>query len=751
MPRISFSCRSVLWVAMVWTAAFFPAAALSNDRVIVLSSFAAGDYLHEPIINGLRERLSARAGLRLTVEYLDVDHAQDARHLDQFAELLSVKHSSSEVDAVVALGGAGMQYALRWRKSIFGNAPMFFAQNANIGRAEAEALPQATGVLGGYNLVETFALVRSLHPSRRRIVVVDDGTHRNLAHRQSLDFIGRQYSGEVEIVELVGGTIDKVEAALRGLGDEDVVLYLSFTEDASGHRYDYHDALGRVARATSAPVYGVLETMAGYGVVGGYMLSLHELGWLIGGQVIEALDGADVDTIPLVGEAPHRFVFDFRQLERFRIPHRELPLSSTIINEPDTFYYRYKASIFAAIALLAALVACISVLASSLARREKARRALERLIGEGQVPLSIDRPATMLTELRERLLAVVPQVSEVDFFASPGGLTRDAVLVPLGAQAKNVPEPPLVVRAGELQHNVYGAKDALLLFKADSIPADLAYCRAQGRLDQVDQRIMDILARNVAIECQNQKAARLTSSLENAREIQDAMLPKNFGAFELDICATIRPARHVGGDLYDLFAIDRHRICIAVGDVSDKGVPAALFMSVTRTLVRALVEETLEPKVAIERANAALSADNPQSMFVTIFLAVIEPATGKMVYVNAGHNAPILRRGPGDVANLPVESNIALGASETASFVQQSILLPKGCTLVLFTDGVTEAENEWGQQFGEARFGDLIAGSTAPNAETLVEEVVVEVNKFAGGAPQSDDITVLAVFMPRDA
>ena len=207
----------------------------------------------------------------------------------------------------------------------------------------------------------------------------------------------------------------------------------------------------------------------------------------------------------------------------------------------------------------------------------------------------------------------------------------------------------------------------------------------------------------------------------------------------------IEAAREVGGDLYDVFPLQDGRLCCLVGDVSDKGVHAALFMAMTRTLIRALAATQSDPQVILQEANARLAEDNSNLMFVTLFLAVLDCETGQMTYANAGHNPPLIRQPDGTIEPVPVETNMALGILPDMRFVAQRTTLSQGAMFVAYTDGVTEAENGAGAQFGEDRFAQHLRGTQAVSARQVVQNVLAAVDHHAGQTPQSDDITLMVV------
>ena len=242
--------------------------------------------------------------------------------------------------------------------------------------------------------------------------------------------------------------------------------------------------------------------------------------------------------------------------------------------------------------------------------------------------------------------------------------------------------------------------------------------------------------------------ASLASELSVAREIQRGMVPKNFAGLSfglpIDVYALLDEAKEVGGDLYDVFPLGNGRVCVAVGDVSGKGIPGALFMAITATLLRATARHVQRPEQILSHVNQELARDNPSSMFVTLFCAVLDTKTGRLDYASGGHTAPVLVRpgqppcllagGPGSVVG--IQANLA--------FEPRDLRLQPGDTLLLYTDGVTEAFDRDRSCFGEARLLRALA-ATPPGSKAMVERVLESVRAFAHGAPQSDDIALLAL------
>lgn len=241
---------------------------------------------------------------------------------------------------------------------------------------------------------------------------------------------------------------------------------------------------------------------------------------------------------------------------------------------------------------------------------------------------------------------------------------------------------------------------------------------------------------------------RIESELKIASEIQMSMLPKTFPPFpdrpELDIYAAILPAKEVGGDFYDFFFIDKDRLCVAIGDVSGKGVPAALLMAVTKTLLRAKVDEFLTPDEVLSQLNRELCRDNDSCMFVTIFCGILDARTGRFEYSNGGHNLPY-RLINTVVTTFENTGGAALGLSENTVYRSKSISLNPGQALFFYTDGVTEAMDSKGRLFSDRRLEDFLTARRQSTAEEIVRSLLDEVKQYSSGEPQSDDVTTLAL------
>lgn len=251
------------------------------------------------------------------------------------------------------------------------------------------------------------------------------------------------------------------------------------------------------------------------------------------------------------------------------------------------------------------------------------------------------------------------------------------------------------------------------------------------------------------------KKAGMESELKIASAIQMGMIPKLYPAFperkELDLCGFLKPAKDVGGDLYDYFIRDE-KLFFCIGDVSGKGVPASLYMAVIRSLFRNVSLHVDDPSEIVSSLNTALSEGNTHNMFCTLFLGVLDLKTGHMDFCNAGHNAPIIRRleedGKVNVHFTQPKANLAIGVFEGFPFVKQETVLKPGEAIFLYTDGVTEAENLYKGLFGDEATLEALAAARSHNMRTakeFIDYMYGVLERYAQGAEQSDDITMVVV------
>lgn len=274
-----------------------------------------------------------------------------------------------------------------------------------------------------------------------------------------------------------------------------------------------------------------------------------------------------------------------------------------------------------------------------------------------------------------------------------------------------------------------------------------AFRKMAVRVRQQHQHLAELIAE--LREALKVKTAfvQLQQELDIARQIQKSMLPLAFPADRPDLAlhARMEPAKEVGGDFYDFFFIDGHRLGVVIADVSGKGVPAALFMAISRTLLRATALFGGAPGPCLENLNTMLAENNEKSLFVTVFYGILDLRDGTFTYANAGHNPPLWLRADGTIEALPRTGGAALAIIEGLPQSDRVVTLAPGEQVFLFTDGITEAQNAAQELFGDDRLSACLEAVAGDDPAAVIDGVLSAVQDFAGDAPQFDDITCLAV------
>ena len=261
---------------------------------------------------------------------------------------------------------------------------------------------------------------------------------------------------------------------------------------------------------------------------------------------------------------------------------------------------------------------------------------------------------------------------------------------------------------------------------------------------EVKARVRSLLRAKAYADAVKEKIAY---DLRIAKEIQLGILPANIATVAasggIEAHAVLHPAQEVGGDLYELLSTPQGDLVVIIGDVSGKGIPAALFMAVTTTLVRGFATSAKHPAELLRQVSDALTVNNPRNMFVTLFCAIYHQESGQLTYASAGHPSPVLIRS-GQSEFLPMEPDLAAGIISGVLPATQSVELRVGDTLVFYTDGVTEAFNAAGQLYGETKLLEELGRADHRTAAETTAALLKSVRAHAGEQPQSDDIAILA-------
>ena len=264
--------------------------------------------------------------------------------------------------------------------------------------------------------------------------------------------------------------------------------------------------------------------------------------------------------------------------------------------------------------------------------------------------------------------------------------------------------------------------------------------------EEQSNKLGDYIAENIRISSEKQ---RIDTELNVATNIQTDMLPNIFPIFpdrkEFELYASMNAAKEVGGDFYDMFLIDDDHLCVVVADVSGKGVPAALFMVISKTMLKNRAQSGGKPAEILYDVNNSLHEGNREMMFVTVWLGILTISTGDLVWANAGHECAAIRPADGDYALYKDQHGFVLGCTEGRTYVDNEVVLKSGDALFLYTDGLPDATNTNMERMGPERMLAALNAHKEDTAEQLLENIKEEVDRFVGDAPQFDDLTMLIV------
>ncbi|CAI6081374.1 PP2C family protein-serine/threonine phosphatase [Cohnella sp. JJ-181] len=317
---------------------------------------------------------------------------------------------------------------------------------------------------------------------------------------------------------------------------------------------------------------------------------------------------------------------------------------------------------------------------------------------------------------------------------STGFRTRNLLTVPIvnGGHVEGVLQ--VVNKSGG---RPFTERDRLLL---EAVALPMAVALENGRLYEQLESSVHALAATTKIK------ERLESELQIAGGIQMSFLPRTMPSAQepFDICALLKSAKEVGGDFYNFYKIDQTRLFFTLGDVSDKGIPAALFMAVALTLLKGKMKPDLSPGELLRMVNDELSKDDPM-LFATIVCGVFDVETGETTLSEGGHCTPYLIRATGEVVPIKLRKSLPLAAMPESSYYDTVVTLADGDRLVLYTDGITEAENGAQEQYGGQRLQKFLGMTPGMSSAEVIDALLMDVFMFADGAPQSDDIAVLSL------
>ncbi|WP_200284835.1 ABC transporter substrate binding protein [Rhabdochromatium marinum] len=731
---------------------------VGKQRVLVLNSYNIGYAWTDNEVRAIQDVFANNPDVVLHLEFMDTKLSNSAGHFANLARLLRRKFRDVSFDVIIATDDDALDFLRDYGAELFAEVPIVFAGINNFKLSKIQGLTKVTGVNEEADFHDNIELIARLIPEVKHIYVIADNLTAGRMIRREFDRAAQDFQSRFRFHYFTGLDMAELSAKLTQLSDDSVVFYLTFFQDAAGHHFAPQEAIPLISNSSPVPVFGQVDYMIGEGVLGGKVKSAYYQGRVVAQIAQRILNGEKAECIPIIMDSPNSFMFDYEQLRRFHINFSELPQDSIILNQPETFFYKYRTLIGIVLSVFVVLIGFILILLFNIRQRKRAQQGLQDiLVAMGSV-LELHSAA----EIKEKLISIINRIifleQRIDCVAvynytGPLHHYKPQELIPLTttqpADSGSAADDSLIRRAVEKGGSLVSGNQCVALFRTRGLVGNLVHLSGRRRFEDIDQDLLEILTSNVSMAIEQLEKSKLQESLETARQIQLSMLPHAFstvtGPFGIDLHAHLLPAKEVGGDLYDFFAIDETHLCIAVGDVADKGIPAALFMAVAKTLIRAKAEPGLGPEIILNKVNAELVRDNEQCLFVTLFLGIFEPTNGLLHYVNAGHNPPYHIDRNGQPVALTGRSGPALGVIEGATYRPHQLHLQPGETLFIYTDGVTEAADASQQLYGEERLEQLLSSLNGASAEVIDTTLMDRLHQFAQGASQADDITVLTM------
>ncbi|MCU7917505.1 MAG: SpoIIE family protein phosphatase [Candidatus Thiodiazotropha sp. (ex Epidulcina cf. delphinae)] len=729
-----------------------------KNNILLLNSYNKGYGWTDNQVEGVENIFPVHGDAVLHTEYMSTKLINKPEYYKMLRDLYKFKYRGIKFDAIISTDDNAMLFLRKYRNELFPEVPVIFSGINNFNPSKVTGFKLFTGVNEETDYKGNIELILKLHPNISKLYAINDQLTTGKIQRKQFEKLELEYRGRLKFEYLDNYNLADLKKKLAVLEKDSVLFFLSFFKDATGKSYVPQSVIPEITASSVAPVYGSSDYMLDYGMVGGLMKSSYYQGEMAGKLSRRVLDGENVSDIPIILEGPNRYIFDYLQLKKFGISISDLPENSMIMNEPETFYYRYKKIIWTTIVVFTLLLIYILILLLNINKRKRAQAGLQAIIEASAHYLDFSSLEGYKQSLINQMKTLMPLKNELFFYKQTGEKDGQISFDPVATanvsggngDGKITKDGQALLReAADEQQSVVFKEAAVAFFKNKELPGNLIYFQGCRNLDDLDRDLLEIYASNVSMSQENQERHKLEETLETARKIQMNMLPNDFNNFSknnnVDLHAFVIPAKAVGGDLYDFFQVDEDHICITVGDVSDKGIPSALFMVMAKTLLRAMTDKDSQPHEILFKVNNELSRDNEQAMFVTLFTAILNIKTGEMVYANAGHNPPYVVKQNGEVEEIIPQPRMVLGAFKGSEYVTEKLQLEKGEGFLIFSDGITEAKNTSHAMYGEQRLESFLSGCATIPSKEVTEKIFTDVKGFTKTEPQSDDITMLFV------
>lgn len=739
----------------LWLGLSTAASGNEKKRVLVLNSYHHGHDWTDHQVKGIQDAFASDDDVILHIEYMDSEMINDSQHYSLLANIYERKYAGLRFDALIVTDDDALDFMTRYRDEYFPSTPLVFSGINDFDVSKMKGLDAFTGVNERIDFAKNLSLIEQLFPKTNNIVVVSDDSSSNAPFKRQFKQAAASFESRFRFTYLQSSSIDALLQQASRLQKGQVIFYLSFQAKENGSHLENHDILPQLANAAMVPIFGATDDMIDQGIIGGLLKSGYSQGKHAAELAQQILSGLSVKDLPVLMETPHAYTFDYHQLERFGLSFDDLPSETQLINEPQTFYYRNKTIIWVTIATLAALLFFIVILLINIRQRARVQQGLQSILETSQTLFDVSLPQQFKLDLLASLSKMLPDAKRISLIRYKGENKqfdeKQLAVINAGQQEHttnvNASAKKLISDAIKNKTSAYQNNEAVVPLDCENSPVNWVYVDGKRKLDRTDQQLFELFAGNVSLSIEHAENFKLSNALQTAQRIQHAMLPTSFAdismAYQIDLHAFVVPAKEVGGDLYDFFALDDDHLCVCVGDVSDKGVPAAIFMAMAKTVLRATATIDLSPAEILYRTNNELSNNNPETMFVTLFLLIFNRKTGYLQFANGGHNLPYLLKANGQIQVIECQSGTALGVFEGLTYDNGELQLQAGDGLLIYSDGITEAANDDQQLYGDERLIEVLRQSPQASATELNRLILQSIREFADTAAQSDDITSL--------
>lgn len=355
-----------------------PASAADHRQILIVHSYHKGlrwtDTVDAGMMNAIAQRGSA---FETHTEYLDTKRNSDEQYYLQMRNLFQYKYRGARFSAILVSDDDAYTFMLRFSDELFPMVPVVFCGVNYFTDFTDERLHDVyTGVVETFDILATISVALQLHPDTNRIVIVNDRTTTGIANRKIIDTVIPEFSLKVAFDYLEDLTVEELQAQLRQLKPGTIILLMTFNRDRAGRVLNYDESIGLIAEAAPVPIYGVWDFYLGNGIVGGMLISGRDQGRMAAEMALKIIDGSPVRSIPVVRQSPNRFMFDHRQIERFKIPSDRIPAGALIINKPVSFYREHKEKVWAVGAAFTLLSSLVVALLINIRMRKKSEESL---------------------------------------------------------------------------------------------------------------------------------------------------------------------------------------------------------------------------------------------------------------------------------------------------------------------------------------------------------------------------------------